>query len=92
MSYDFETALDKSPPMPQIVRSDKRDLEAIVTLLELAAIYLTHTPDSDFTVEDLFAEARRIGGDELLLEESDVRIVLGKAGFLKKVGSRLRLK
>lgn len=92
MSYDFEAASDKLPPTPPIARSDRRDLEAIVTLLELAAIYLTSTPDSDFTADQLLNEARRIGGGDLPLEESDVQIVLGKAGFLRKVGSRLRLK
>lgn len=61
-------------------------------LLELGAIYLTQGPDSTFTTEELLAEARRIGGDEIVLDEKDVRIVLGKAGFLKKEGGRLRLK
>jgi hypothetical protein len=92
MSYDFESVSDKTPPTPQMPRSDRRDLEAIVTLLELAAIYLTPNPDAEFTVEELLGEAHRLGGADLMLEENDVRIVLGKAGFLKKVGSRLRLK
>ncbi|KAB2910495.1 MAG: hypothetical protein F9K40_02520 [Kofleriaceae bacterium] len=92
MSYDFETASNRAPPTPPITPSNRRDLEAIVTLLELAAICLTHAPDADFTTEQLLAEARRLGGEEIHLEENDVRIVLGKAGFLRKVGGRLRLK
>ena len=73
-------------------RFDRHDLEAIVTVLELAAIYLTPVPESEFTAEDLFAEARNIGGEELPLEEHDMQIVLDHADFLEKVGSRLRLK
>lgn len=92
MSYDFETTTSQSPPTPYIETSDRRDLEAIVTLLELAAIYLTTGPDSTFTKKQLIDEARRIGGDDVDLDESDVNIVLGKAGFLRKIGGKLRLK
>ena len=92
MSYDFETTTSQSPPTPHIETSDRRDLEAIVTLLELAAIYLTTGPDSTFTKRQLIDEARRIGGDDVDLDESDVNIVLGKAGFLRKIGGKLRLK
>jgi hypothetical protein len=92
MSYDFESPTDHIPT-PNITPSDHRDLEAIVTLLELAAIRLTTTPQSEFTAEELIAEARRLGGYEIELDEGDIKIVLGKAGFLKKIpGGRLRLK
>jgi hypothetical protein len=93
MSYDIETAIDALPPTPNIVTADRRDLEAIVTLLELAAVYLTPTPDATFTVEELLIEAHRLGGDEVRIEVDDVKIVLGKAGFLKKLkGGLLCLK
>jgi len=92
MSYDFGTAVDQSPPTPHIETADRRDLEAIVTLLELAAICLTTGPDSSFTKQQLLDEARRIGGDDIDLDENDVNIVLGKAGFLRKIGGRLRMK
>lgn len=92
MSYDFDAVTDRSPPTPHYEPSDRRDLEAIVTLLELAAICLTTGPDSTFTKKQLIDEARRIGGDGIELDESDVSIVLGKPGFLKKVGGKLRMK
>ncbi len=58
------------------------DLEAIVTLLELGAIELTPAPNTRFTFEQLLAEARRYGGDEITLDERDVRIVLP---FMKSI-------
>lgn len=92
VSYDFDAVSDPTPPTTHFERSDRRDLEAIVTLLELAAICLTTGPDSTFTRKQLIAEARRIGGDGIDLDESDVNIVLGKPGFLKKVAGKLRMK
>lgn len=92
MSYDYDVA-EQAPAASPITPSSPRDLEAIVVLLELAAIYLTHGPDSTFAAEQLLAEARSIGGEEIPLEETDVQIVLGKAGFLRKVpGGRFQLK
>lgn len=93
MSYDFDTATDLLPPPISTVPSDRKDLEMIVTLLELAAIYLTTSPGSLFTTDELITEARKLGGDEIGLDEGDIKIVLGKAGFLKKeTGGRLWLK
>jgi hypothetical protein len=92
MSYDFDAASDRTPPTPHFERSDRRDLEAIVTLLELAAICLTTGPDSTFTKKQLIDEARRIGGDGIEVDESDVNIVLGKPGFLRKAAGGLRMK
>lgn len=92
MSYDLEVA-ERSVRLPPIPRAEPRDLEAIVMLLELAAIYLTQGPESTFTARELIDEARVIGGDGLQLDEADVKIVLGKAGFLRKNhGGRLSLK
>lgn len=92
MSYDFETAVDQSPPTPFIESSDRRDLEAIVTILELASICLTTGPNATFTKQQLIDEARRLSGDGIDLDESDVNIVLGKAGFLRRMGGKLRMK
>lgn len=58
------------------------DLEAIVTLLELGAIELTPDPSARFTYEQLLAEACRYGGDEITLDERDVKIVLP---FMKSI-------
>jgi hypothetical protein len=69
-----------------------RDLETILTILEVAALSLTKTPDATFTRKQLIKEARTIGGDEIDLREEDIMIVLQKQGFLEKVGSELRLR
>ena len=62
-------------------------------LLELAAIYLTRDPTSSFTREELIEKARELSGAALPLDELDMKIVLGKSGFLKKLpGGRFRLK
>lgn len=92
MSYDFDAASDRTPPTPHFERSHRRDLEVIVTLLELAAICLTTGPDATFTKKQLIAEARRIGGDDIDLDEDDVKNVLGRPGFLKKVDGKLAMK
>jgi hypothetical protein len=62
-----------------------KDLEAIVTLLEIAALSLTTEPDATFTVDRLIDEARKLGGDETDLDDQDAKIVLSKASFVKKV-------
>lgn len=73
-----------------ILRGD--DLEAIVTLLELAAIELTPERGATFTREQLFEQVREIGGDEVVPTERDLLIVLQHSTFLKKLpGRRLRL-
>ncbi len=62
------------------------DLEAIVMLLELSAIELTPEADARFTFEQLLAGACDIGGDEIVLDERDVRIVMPFMGkILKKL-------
>jgi hypothetical protein len=69
-----------------------KDLGVIVTLIEIAALSLTTAPGTTFTLERLMREAREIGGDDVDLDEEDVRIVLKKATFMKKVGREFRLK
>jgi hypothetical protein len=92
MSYDLDLVPNGVSPAPIITPSDPRDLEAIMILLELAAISLTEDPDSSFSMEQLLERAREIGGSAVRVDENDLKIVLGKAGFLKKEGGRFLLK
>jgi len=93
MSYDFEpTAASTNVELPDhAARENPKDLEAIVLILELAAIRLTEHPDATFTSAQLIKVARDLSGD-FKIEESDIKIVLGKAGFLKKVGGQLQMR
>jgi hypothetical protein len=70
-----------------------KDLEAIVTLLEVASLSLTTEPGSTFTFDQLMREVREVGGNDLKIDDRDVKIVLGKARFVKQVpGGQYRLK
>jgi hypothetical protein len=82
MSYDFESAADRDPPHIDRPAAQGNDLEAIVTLLELAAIYLTASPGATFTLDELVQQAEEIGG--IVINKKDARIVLDKARFLRK--------
>ncbi len=89
VSYDFDVEPNCIPPkIPLDVHrpspSQGTDLEAIVTLLELAAISLTSEPGDQFTAAQLLDEARTIGGNDVTLDDVDVMIVLDKAAFLAK--------
>ena len=79
-------------PEIAITPAHPTDLEAIVTLLELAAISLTPEPDTLFTFEELMAEVHAIGGDEIVIDERDARIVLNNAHFLGKRAGKMWLK
>jgi hypothetical protein len=92
MSYDLDLVPSGMSHAPIMTPSDPRDLEVIMTVLELAAISLTENPDSSFTMEQLLEKARELGGSAVRVDENDIKIVLGKAGFLKKEGGRFRLK
>lgn len=99
MSYDLEIAPDRIPPKASLGKQrasspvQGTDLEAIVMLLELAAISLTSAPDVRFTRQQLLEQARIIGGDDIVLDEADVDIVLDKAAFLvKEKQKKYRLK
>lgn len=72
--------------------TDKHDAETIITILELAAISLTTKPGQTFTRVQLIEEAKEIGGDEIVLVDEDIDIVLTKQGFLKRVGKELILR
>jgi hypothetical protein len=65
-----------------------KDLGVIVTLLEVAALSLTPKPGAKFTFEQLIHEARDIGGENLYLDEKDVKTVLKKARFVRKAGKQ----
>lgn len=73
-------------------RAHSKDLEAIVTLMEVAALSLTAEPDATFAFEDLVREIRDLSGDEITIDERDVKIVLEKATFLERVGPEFRLR
>ena len=92
MSYDLDLVPSGTSPAPNITPSDPRDLEVIMTVLELAAISLTEDPDSSFTMEQLLEKARELTGSAVRIDQNDIKIVLEKAGFLKKDGGRFRLK
>ena len=93
MSYDLDLVPSGISHAPIVTPSDPKDLEVIMTVLELAAISLTDNPDSTFSMEQLLEKARELGGSAVRVDENDIRIVLAKAGFLKKEGGgRFRLK
>lgn len=95
MPYDAEDMRQNEPSCETVrPRGHKdrrkvygRDLEAIVTLLELAALELSPEPGVRFARDALLDTARRIGGPSIELEEKDVDIVLRNIGFLKKVAA-----
>lgn len=90
MSYDADGPFVPLRHAPM----DGRDLEAIVTLLELAVIELTPDESATFTFDEMLAKAREIGGPEINLREGDVRIVAQFSGHLleKLPGGRYRMK
>jgi hypothetical protein len=94
MAYDIanaELAYDTGRPILQRnVPSSPKDLGVIATLLEVAALSLTTEPGKLFTIDDLIREALEIGGEEF--DKNDVKIVLHKAGFVKKVAGGYQLR
>jgi hypothetical protein len=65
-----------------------KDLEVIVTLLEVAALSLTPKAGSKFSLDQLMNEAQVLTGNDVKLDEKDVKTVLGKARFVKKVSKQ----
>lgn len=84
MAYDFADVNDRSPPKLDIEPADPRDLEALVTCLELAAIILTTESGKVLTKEALFAEAQATAGPECPISDHDLGIILPFAKFLKR--------
>jgi hypothetical protein len=96
MPYDigaerFSRNIDEPARFYNAPRAAK-DLEALVTLLEVAALSLTVNQETTFTIGELLKEARELGGPGITIEAEDVKIVLKKASFLKKAGTRLSLR
>ncbi|WP_421997863.1 hypothetical protein [Reyranella sp.] len=98
MSYDFDVAEQRySYESGRRARETNkvisgRDLEAIITLLEVAALSLTTEEGATFSRERLVSEARDLGGPDVDLQDGDIDIVLKKQGFLVRVGKELRLR
>ncbi len=98
MAYDVDVADERfavegghRKRVPNTV-VEGRDLETIITMLEVAALSLTKQPGATFTEKDLIAAARAFAGRDIDIQEGDVKIVLQKQGFLKRVGKELCLR
>lgn len=91
MSYDAEDMQQAEPPSgsvrPMAHKVYARDLEAIVTLIELAALELSPESEVTFTRDALLETARMFGGPHIDILEKDFDIVLRKSSFIKKVGA-----
>jgi hypothetical protein len=84
MSYDFDDSTDRSPPPITDYVANPKDLETIVVMLQLAAIFLTPSAGTIFTIQQLLDQVRELGGDDLVIEEKDIMIVLPGCSFLRK--------
>lgn len=86
MPYDFEGLQDRSPPKINSVvpDPDPRDLEAIVTIILVAAIELTPNEGSEFTFDELMVQIHQYSGSEPAFREIDVSIVLNSSKLLRK--------
>lgn len=94
MSYDFDGCTDRDPPkLVSDYRPDPRDLEVLVTALQLAAIELSPVTTATFTAAELFAVARSTAGEDCPIYERDLRIILPTCKFLRRLhGGRYRLR
>ena len=85
------TREDTQPPSLKNAPVPAKDLETLMTLLEVAALSLTTSPDATFALEDLVAEAAIIGGEGIYIDIRDVQIVLSKFGFIERSAGAFRL-
>jgi hypothetical protein len=95
MPYDFDDAGPyRGPPRrPYTKPAHPTDLAAIVTLVQVAAIFLTDGPGASFTASQLLTQANAIAGGDLVLDARDVAIVLPyMPGFKRQPGKRYSLK
>lgn len=93
MSYDQDDEVRIAPKRTPAEPVVSRDLEVIVTLMELGAIVLSPEYSATFTKEELFRETREFGGAEIILLDGDMDIVLGMGGIVQRVpGGRYRMK
>ena len=63
-----------------------KDLDVIVTKLEIAALSLSPSIGSTFTQKELIEEAHSLCGDGLSMEDEDIKIVLSKHKFIRPKG------
>ena len=96
MSYDFDVSPDLIPSKAAVhVKGTNRvkvkasptridDLEAIVLLLELAAMALSDKSTTSFTTAQLYKEACTIAGNDATIDVEDVQIIVDNATFLKR--------
>ncbi len=71
---------------------DSKDLEVVLTALELAAISLTADPTATFSREQLLQEAQSFDVDEVALRNVLGTVLRSRSGFLRKIGDRLQMK
>ena len=98
MPYDGDGTLsavtqdsgNQAPPKEPCPYS--RDLDTIVTTLELAALSLTTKPGATFTREKLMSKAHEFVGPEIRLRDEDVDLVIKKQGPVKRSGKKLCLR
>jgi hypothetical protein len=89
MPYDFDDAADRSPPQVKVVRVDTD--AAVRMALEIAALNLTSTGASDFTLDQLLDEACAMGDIETSIGREAATLTAQDVPFLEKCGDRLRL-
>lgn len=93
MSYDFEDENDKSPPKVDITPMQPDDLEAIVTLIDLASVLLTPDLGATFTFDDLMREINDLTEGEVVIDPRDVQIVLPHVKTIEHLeDGKMRLK
>jgi hypothetical protein len=79
MSYDFDSD-DHSPPVMTNYVPQPHDLETIVTLIHLSAIFLTNAPGDQFTYQQLLDQFKELAGDDFIYNDIDVQIVFNNMG------------
>lgn len=87
MVYDFDGVADRSPPRITCPHYEPTDLEAIVMALEIAAINLSPSVESVFTLDQLLDEAA-----SMEIDRASAAIVVKSIKFLEKRGDGLALK
>ena len=70
-------------------QANPRDLEVLVTLLEIAAIELTSAPRTVFTVDQLFRAVHQYDEPKCTVDDRDLRIILPYCSFLQRLPGRM---
>lgn len=90
MAYDLDVGkqqLEYASDRPTLFRNtpkSPKDLGVIITLLEVAALSLTTAPGTTFTLDELIREAQAFAGDDIRLDERDIKIVLRNASWRRR--------